>query len=186
MSEASVPSRQPRSRVVLYTSVGVGLVLAVLIAVLAASKPASDSGAASPLVGKTAPEVSGPALSGPAHYSLSQFKGKWVLVNFSASWCPPCREETPQLLDFARQHQATGNAVVLAVAFDPTDISNLAAFLAKSHAPWPAVDDMSAEVAYGVKGIPESFLVDPHGKVVNAFLGGVTASEIDKAMAHSR
>lgn len=167
---------------VLYSALGIGLLVAALIGVLAASKPVAQGSGTSPLVGRTAPPISGPALNGTGRYSLSEYLGKWVLVNFSASWCVPCREETPQLQQFALQHQNAGNAVVLAVSYDPTDQSNLASFLRSSQATWPAVIDAAADVSYGVSGIPESYLVDPAGKVVGRFLGGVTASEVNAAI----
>jgi cytochrome c biogenesis protein CcmG/thiol:disulfide interchange protein DsbE len=167
----------PRSRVVLYSSMAVAVVVAILIALLASSHPSGTAG--SPLVGHPAPPVGGPPLSGSGPYSLSGYGGKWVLVNFSASWCIPCRQETPQLVQFSAEHAAKGDAVVLAVSFDPTDKANLAAFLKSSHATWPAVDDPQAQVAYGVTGIPESYLVAPDGIVAAKFIGGVTASEID-------
>ncbi|MBV9662117.1 MAG: TlpA family protein disulfide reductase [Acidimicrobiales bacterium] len=170
----------PRSRLVLYTSLAVGVVVAILIALLASSKSGSPGAAGSPLIGRTAPEVAGSGLSGgPGDYSLATYRGKWVLVNFSASWCVPCRQETPQLIQFAAEHQSPGDAVILAVSFDPTDKANLAAFLRSSHATWPAVDDPQAQVAYGVTGIPESYLVAPNGIVAAKFIGGVTSAEID-------
>lgn len=172
----------PRSRMVLYSALGVGLVVAVLVAVLASAKPGTQGPTASPVVDKVAPPISGPALLGSGHYSLSQFRGRWVLVNFSASWCVPCRQETPQLLDFVRQHAASRDATVLAVSYDPSDQANLASFLRSSGATWPVVIDPSADVTYGVSGIPESFLVSPAGTVVARFLGGITASEIDGAI----
>jgi cytochrome c biogenesis protein CcmG/thiol:disulfide interchange protein DsbE len=165
---------------VLYTSIGVAAVIGAFIAVLAAAQPSSNS--TSPLIGKPAPAISGKALIGQASYTLTQFSGQWVLVNFSASWCVPCREETPQLQTFTDEHQQAGNAVVLAVAFDPTDVSNLAAYLRKSHATWPAVDDLSAEVAYGVSQIPQSYLVDPAGTVVAKFFGNLTAAQVDRVI----
>jgi cytochrome c biogenesis protein CcmG/thiol:disulfide interchange protein DsbE len=185
------PAVQPeasrsRPRTVLYTCVGIAVVLAALIAVLASSSSASQRTGSSPLVGKPAPPVSGPSLTGGATYSLAQFAGEWVLVNFSASWCVPCRQETPQLLQFQKEHAGPSadsrTATILAVSFDPSDKANLAAFLRSSSASWPAVDDASAEVAYGVTGIPESYLVDPRGLVVAKFVGGVTAAQVDAVM----
>ena len=177
--EEGGPGQPGRSRVVLYTTLAVAAVIAVLVAVLAASSPAGHGPGSSPLVGRAAPPVAGPSLSGGAQYSLAQFRGKWVLINFSASWCVPCRQETPQLVQFANEHAGPVDAVILAVSFDPTDKANLAAFLRSSHATWPAVDDPGAEVAYGIGGIPESYLVDPQGTVVAKFTGGVTAAELD-------
>lgn len=177
--------RRRRSRAVLYVSLVVAALLAVLITLLASSKPVADSVASSPLLGKPAPQVSGRALDGKGSFSLSSFRGRWVLLNFSASWCIPCRNETPQLLTFQSEHAVSGDATVFAVEFDPSDSANLAAFLASNHAPWPAINDPSAEVAYGVTGIPESYLIDPAGTVVAKFFGGVTSAQVDKSISQA-
>lgn len=176
---------RPRSRVVLWTSLGVAAVIAVLIAVLAAAKPSSGASHSSPLVGKAAPQVSGPSLNGGGSYSLTQFSGQWVLVNFSASWCVPCREETSQLQSFTAEHATRHDATVLAVAFDPSDVANLASYLRSAHTTWPAVNDPSAEVAYGVSQIPQSYLVDPQGTVVAKFFGALTAAQVDRVISRA-
>lgn len=173
------PTRRRRSHVVLWSSVAVAALIAAFIAVLASSKPSSDSAASSPLIGKTAPAISGEALVGSERISLAQFSGKWVLVNFAASWCIPCRQEIPQLQLFAQQHAGADNAVILSVAYDPGDLTSLASYLKSVKATWPAVDDGTAVVSYGVGGIPESYLVDPQGTVVAKYLGQITAKELD-------
>ena len=180
---AVAATNRPRSRVVLWTSVGVAAVIAVLIAVLAAAKPSSDGNNSSPLVGKPAPSVSGASLNGGGSYSLAQFGGQWVLVNFAASWCVPCREEMPQLQSFASQHAASHDGAVLGVAFDPADVGSLAAYLRSAHATWPSVNDPSAEVAYGVSQIPQSYLIDPQGTVVAKFFGTLTAAQVNRVIA---
>lgn len=172
--------RGGRSRVVLYSSLAVAAVIGVFIAVLASAGPSGNG--SSPLIGKAAPSVSGPDLNGGGGYSLSQFSGKWVVVNFSASWCVPCREETPQLEAFTNEHAAQGDAAVLAVAFDPSDVANLAAYFRSAHTTWPAVNDPSAEVAYGVSQIPQSYLVGPSGTVVAKFFGALTSAQVDKVI----
>jgi cytochrome c biogenesis protein CcmG/thiol:disulfide interchange protein DsbE len=178
----SGPPRR-RSRVVLWSAIAAALVFAVLIAVLASAKSAGQGTTHSPLIGKPAPGISGEGLGGAGAVSLSQFAGKWVLVNFSASWCIPCRQETPQLQAFSQEHSQAGNAVVLGVAYDEGDIPNLSAFLKSSRATWSVVDDGQAVVEYGVSGIPDSFLVDPRGNVVVEYLGGVTTKELDSFIA---
>lgn len=181
---APVPGggRQRAPRTVLWVSVGVAVVIAALVAILATAKPSANGTVTDTLVGKPAPAISGPALTGHGTYTLAQFAGRWVLVNFAASWCVPCREETPQLLQFYAQHHS-GDAVILGVAFDPSDVTSLAQFLASSGATWPAVNDPSAEVAYGVSQIPQSFLVSPSGIVAAKFFGAVTAAEVDKVIS---
>jgi cytochrome c biogenesis protein CcmG, thiol:disulfide interchange protein DsbE len=174
-----------RSHVVLWVSIGVAVVLCALIAVMASAKPSSDQGVSSPLIGKPAPAISGKALTGSATYSLAQFRGDWVLVNFAASWCIPCQEETPQLKTLYGQRTAATGAVVLAVAYDETDLGNLASFLRSRGAFWPAINDGQAVVEYGVSGIPESYLVDPEGTVVAKYLGGVTVKEVDAVISRA-
>ena len=184
VTAVTAPQR-PRSRVVLWTSLAVAVVIAVLIAVLASAKPSSVGKDSSPLVGKPAPAVSGQALNGGGTYSLAQFGGQWVLVNFAASWCVPCRQETPQLQSFVDEHATRHDATVLAVAFDPSDVASLASYLRSAHTTWPAIDDASAEVAYGVSQIPQSYLVDPQGTVVAKFSGALTATQVDRVIARA-
>jgi thiol-disulfide isomerase/thioredoxin len=173
------PSRTgKRRRTVLWATLGVAVVTAVLIAVIASAQPSSQVTARSPLLGSTAPPISGPGLGG-GHYSLAQFRNEWVLVNFMATWCQPCQQEMPQLLKFARQHAKSADATVLTVAYDPTNVSQLKTFLAARGAHWPAVDDPSASVSYGVTGLPSSFLVAPDGIVYAYVPGEVQAAALD-------
>jgi cytochrome c biogenesis protein CcmG, thiol:disulfide interchange protein DsbE len=168
----------PRRRPVLWASLAAGAVLAVLIAVFASSQPASQVVANSPLLGNTAPAISGDGLAG-GHYSLAQFRHEWVLVNFMATWCEPCQQEMPQLLKFAEQHAKAADATVFTVAYDPADVGQLKTYLANRSARWPAVNDPAASVPYGVTGLPSSFLVAPDGIVFAYMPGGVTAAELD-------
>ncbi|HXS25874.1 MAG TPA: TlpA disulfide reductase family protein [Gemmatimonadales bacterium] len=169
----------------LWVTVGVAVVMAVLVAVLASSSPASQVTAQSPLVGRAAPSIAGKAIDGSGtSVTLSGLSGKWVLVNFAASWCVPCRQEMPQLLDFQRQH-ASGDATILTVAYDQQDVANLASLLKAQGATWPAVDDGSAVVDYGVGGLPESYLVDPAGTVIAKYVGGVNAAQLDAVIRNS-
>jgi cytochrome c biogenesis protein CcmG/thiol:disulfide interchange protein DsbE len=173
-------SKRPgkRRRTVLWASLGVAAVTAVLIAVIASAQPSSQVTARSPLLGGNAPPIAGPGLAG-GHYSLAQFHHQWVLVNFMATWCEPCQQEMPQLVKFAKQHAKPADAVVLTVVYDPTNVSQLKTFLAARGAHWPAVDDPSASVSYGVTGLPSSFLVAPDGVVYAYVPGEVEASALN-------
>jgi thiol-disulfide isomerase/thioredoxin len=167
-----------RRRTVLYATIGVALLLAVLVGVIASAQPSSDVGANTPLLGDPAPAISGPSLDG-GHLSLSDFRREWVLVNFMATWCPPCQAEMPQLQVFVRQHAKAADATVLTVVYDPSNVSALRSYLAARKADWPAVDDPAASVPYGVTGLPTSFLVAPGGTVYAYVIGQVTASGLD-------
>lgn len=180
-ADAAGGRRSGTRRTVLWATAAVGVVIAVLVAVLASSSPASQVTAQSPLVGKQAPAISGASIEGPGRVTLAGLGGKWVLVNFAASWCVPCREEMPQLLAFQRDH-AGGDATVLTVVYDETDRQNLAGYLKGQGATWPVVDDGAAVVDYGVGGLPESYLVDPAGTVIAKYVGGVNAAQLDSVI----
>lgn len=178
--QAAAPTRAgKRRRTVLWAALAVAVVTAVLIAVIASAQPSSQVAGKSPLLGNTAPPISGRGLAG-GHYSLAQYRNEWVLVNFMATWCKPCQEEMPQLEKFVKQHARTGDATVLTVAYDPTNVSALKTYLADRGANWPAVDDPSASVSYGVTGLPSSFLVAPGGTVYAYVPGEVQADVLDR------
>ncbi len=169
-----------RGRRVLWICGGVAVVAAVLFSVLAMAGPSSQTTANTPLLGKAAPAITGTPLGGGRQISLSQFAGRWVLVNFAASWCVPCQQEMPQLLSFAATsaHDGADGPVVLTVAYDEQDLANLRALLTSRGATWPAVDAPGSTVSYGLRGVPESFLVDPRGTVVEHITGGLNAAQI--------
>jgi thiol-disulfide isomerase/thioredoxin len=176
---APVAHRRTGRRIVLWVSLSVAVVVAVLVAILASAGPATQQKGSSPLLGQPAPALSGPGLAGSS-YDLSQFRGKWVLVNFMATWCAACIQEMPQLQQFAAAHAAKGDAVILTVAEDPTDVGNLRNYLRSHHAGWPAVNDPSAQVAWGIRSMPSSFLVAPEGTVYGYVPGEVTAPALDQ------
>jgi len=167
---------------VLWLSGGVAVVAAVLFSVLAMAGPSAQSTANSPLLGKPAPSLSGVPLRGGPREGLASFSGRWVLVNFSASWCVPCAQEMPQLLTFASTAAKAGphGPVILMVAYDEGDLSGLRSFEASRGATWPAIDSPGATVRWGLRGVPESFLVDPRGTVVEHVSGGLNALQIQQ------
>ena len=169
----------PRRRLALWTACGVGLGALVLVAVLA-TRPAATQTASSPLVGQPAPAVSGRNLAGGLS-SLASLRGRFVLLNFFASWCPPCRTETPELVKFAYSHPDGQDVAVLGVVYGDT-AGNATAFERQVGATWPSVIDPNEKIAinYGVDDPPQSFLIAPDGRVVDRILGGVTAVGVDR------
>jgi len=162
-----------------WTAISLGLVLLLFVGVLATRKSAADKQAESPLLGHPAPTLAGTGIDGH-DASLTAMKGKWVVVNFLASWCVPCKEEHPELVKFTQRHEAADDATVLGVIFDDT-APNVRHFFSQLGGTWPVIDDPDGHIAldYGVRGPPESFLVDPNGFVVWKGIGQVTANGLD-------
>jgi cytochrome c biogenesis protein CcmG, thiol:disulfide interchange protein DsbE len=166
--------------------VGVLMVAGALVAVLATSPSSTYTEVQTPLLGKPAPAVSGTTLSG-GHFALSSLRGRWVFVNFFASWCPPCQQEEPDLVAFAYQHRKAGDAALVSVVYSDT-VSNARAFLAQAGATWPAVVDPGGQIAldYGVRDPPETFLISPGGVVLVHLDGAVTDAGLDYWLGQAR
>jgi cytochrome c biogenesis protein CcmG, thiol:disulfide interchange protein DsbE len=172
-----------RTRTALVAAVVVGLLAAAFVVVLATRDPSSDRATQSPLIGRPAPSVAGETLAGDS-YDLADSRGRWVVVNFFATWCVPCRIEHPELVDFHERHAALGDAAVVSVLFDDAP-DTAREFFADEGGDWPVVVDPDGAigVAYGVARVPESFLVAPDGTVVQRLVGGVTARQLDELLA---
>ncbi len=105
--------------------------------------------------------------------SLSQFKGKVVILNFWATWCPPCREEMPSMEKLHRDYSAKG-LVILAVNVDKKGHEAVARFLKKTPYSFDILIDKEGTVSmqYGVARYPESFIIDRNGVIVDKIIGG--------------
>ncbi len=105
--------------------------------------------------------------------SLAQYRGKTVVINFWASWCPPCREEAPILQQFAARH-AGGDVVLLGI--DVWDKEpDARAFLAEFGLTYPNALDVegSVSIEYGVSGVPETYVIGPDGRLLGKYTGPV-------------
>jgi cytochrome c biogenesis protein CcmG/thiol:disulfide interchange protein DsbE len=129
----------------------------------------------STLIGRMAPPVTGEALSGFAGINGSDLtEGELTLVNFWASWCPPCRAEHPTLLDLAEQ-----GIRIVGVNFNDQEGAALR-YLADDGNPFAAVPfDPKGRTSFdwGVAAPPETFIVDAEGKVVFKFIGPLVGSD---------
>jgi thiol-disulfide isomerase/thioredoxin len=116
-------------------------------------------------------------------YDLAAHRGKWVVVNFWATWCKPCVKEMPDLsaLDAMREH-----IEVIGLAYDDSDPKDIQAFL-KTHPvvyPIAIVDTFDPPKAFATpRGLPTTYLIAPDGRIAKKFMGPITAAEIEGAIA---
>jgi cytochrome c biogenesis protein CcmG/thiol:disulfide interchange protein DsbE len=173
---------RPRGRTVLWISSAVGVVVIGLVAVLASRTPAGSRGVPSPMIGRVAPEVAGTTIDGEP-YDMGELRGRWVLVNFSATWCVPCRKEHPELIKLEQVHREAGDLSLVGVIYDD-DTDAVRDFRAAEGGEWPIVADSDGRIGlgFGVTGVPETFLVAPDGTVAYRILGGVRATDIDEIL----
>lgn len=99
--------------------------------------------------------------------TVPNFKGKLLVLNFWASWCGPCIQETPSLSQFAQQYAAR-NVVVLGVSVDH-DPKAYQAFIQKYHPAFLTARDLNLHADFGTFMYPETYFIDAHGKVVQKF-----------------
>ncbi len=113
------------------------------------------------------------------HHRLGDYKGKWVVLNYWATWCVPCIQEIPEIADFARAHP---DVVVLGIAIDADDVPRTKAFAAKVGHAYPLViSDARVEKQLApVKGLPTTRIFDGDGKLVYDKLGRVTRKSLEE------
>ncbi len=134
-------------------------------------------------VGEAAPTSPLPRLDGEGSGSLADYRGRWVLVNFWASWCIPCREEAPALERFQRRH---GGPDFTVLGIDSRDLTGDGrAFVRRYGLTYPQLRDGDGDAAreYGTTGVPENFLVDPGGRVRLLFGGPLSQEYLDGEIA---
>ena len=118
-----------------------------------------------------APDIKLPVGNGGPIASLSEHRGQWVLVNFWATWCPPCRDEMPSLELLNRRMKDKG-LVMIAVSVDD-DYTEVNRFFADTQPTFQVLWDKEkvAANAYGTNKFPETYLIAPDGKVAAKFVG---------------
>jgi cytochrome c biogenesis protein CcmG/thiol:disulfide interchange protein DsbE len=175
-SSAAAPTRRRWLRAGA-ASILVALLLAVFFSAMRAHSVREN-----PQQGRPAPKFALALFSG-SRFESSALHGKIALVNFWASWCPPCRDEAPLLEAKWRGYRDRGLAVLGINVWD-TD-REARAFLAQYGISFPTGPDPNGRIAisYGVAGIPESYFVDRNGMIALRVPGPLAASAIDAALS---
>lgn len=147
-------------------------VVAVVAALLASGLRHDPSVTASPLVGRTAPDFTLPQLDGPP-LRLDSLRGQVVVVNFWASWCAECHTEQSALNATWTRFRDSG-VVVLGVDFEDND-ADARDYVASEGSDYPVVVDANSTtaLAFGVRGVPETYVLDQSGRIVDRVIGAV-------------
>ena len=133
------------------------------------------TGSRPPRIGSNAPEFT--VQDSDRTVDLNQFHGQIVVLNFWATWCPPCVEEMPSLVEMQR-HMKTKGVTVLAVSID-VDENAYRAFLKQHGVDLLTVRDPAQKTPalYGTHGWPETFIIDRNGMIRRKFIGAVDWTE---------
>jgi cytochrome c biogenesis protein CcmG/thiol:disulfide interchange protein DsbE len=181
VSIAGTLGRLPRG-----AKVGLAAGVCCLVAILLVSTLGSGAGAAKPAPPPAAKSLSLRPLGhqGP-DLSLTQYRNRAVMINFFASWCAPCKAETPLLARFYRAHH--GRVPIIGV--DVNDSAGAALrFIHKAGVTYPVGADPAGAAAtrYGVVGIPQTFFLNPSHHVVKRVFGAVTQASLTAGLAEMR
>ena len=116
-------------------------------------------------------------------FDLAAERGKWVIVNFWATWCSPCIKEMPDISKFVASRS---DVSAIGLAFGGEEIADVTGFLEKHPVKYPIanVPLESPPKDFGApKGLPTTFLIAPDGSLAKKFTGPITAGELEKAIA---
>ena len=126
--------------------------------------------AQSPTKRPVMPNFTFPILDGKK-WTLSQHRGQVILLNFWATWCPPCRAETPDMVKLSDQYRARGLDVV-GINMDDSNLDNVRSFVAAYHIPYPILlPNPGSPVVTPIQAYPTTVLIDRQGRIASAYEG---------------
>lgn len=139
--------------------------------------------------GKAAPDFELTTLSGEK-VELSDYRGKKVILNFWATWCPPCRAEMPDMQKYYEEQAERENVEILAVNLTTEDrgIDQISAFVDEFSLTFPIPMDTEGEVGklYQAAAIPTSYMIDTEGRVQNKIVGPMTEKMMEDFIANMK
>jgi cytochrome c biogenesis protein CcmG/thiol:disulfide interchange protein DsbE len=134
-----------------------------------------------------APSAELPLLGAEATQSVAALRGQVVVLNFWASWCIPCRTEAPILERAHKRLTASGTGTVLGVTYNDSTPASLK-FADQYGMNFPSMRDVGTKLAerYGTNRVPETFVIDRRGRIVDVFRGQIDQAFIDRALAKAQ
>lgn len=120
--------------------------------------------------------------SGQEHV-LSNYRGRWVVVNFWATWCGPCMKEIPELIHFQNEHYH--RAQVLGINFEQTETKQIQRYIDELKVNYPILRVGSQPLVpfEPLKGLPTTFLVTPQGRMIDRHLGPLSSEQLKRWIA---
>ena len=116
-------------------------------------------------------------------FDLAAQRGKWVIVNYWATWCVPCIKEMPDISQFVATHK---NVAAIGLAYDDSELADIKAFVAKHPVVYPIAQvtlDNPLKDFDEPRGLPTTYLIRPDGTVTKPFVGPVTAASLEAAIS---
>lgn len=155
----------------------------------AATANQTTSSQVGPAVGRQAPSFNLQLLDGNGSVSLAGLlaKGKPILLNAWASWCPPCQMETPDLVQMSQKYKGQIQFIGVDMTTQEQSVQNAVAFVNKYKIPYPVLADPQGLFmnAYALQGFPTTFILDSKGKILNVEFGMMTKSQMQKVIENA-
>lgn len=168
---ASPPKRFGTGAIILIvTLVTIALVFALMLAKQNQEQPTSGP----------APQFSFTTFDGQ-EYSLADFRGKVVVLNFWAGWCVECGVEAPELQAAWEHYQADGRVVFLGIAYADNGPSSLA-YLERYGISYLNAPDLGTRISeqYNITGVPETFIIDQEGNIAQFIFAGINQRQLER------
>jgi cytochrome c biogenesis protein CcmG, thiol:disulfide interchange protein DsbE len=174
-----------RARWIALAAGAVVAVLAVVLATQVGTDPRADANK-SHLLGQNAPAVDLPTLDG-ARVRSADLAGKVVVVNFWNSWCIPCQEEHPALVEFFRRHAADPGFAMVGIVRDDTE-GAIRRYVNDEGVPYTVALDPGAEASleFGTRGQPETYAISPDGVIAGTQFGPSSVTNLENLYVAAR